>query len=326
MSTGAVSYALNGRPGVSSATRQRIQDIADEIGWRPSIAARALSASRAHAVGLVIVRPPTTIGAEPFYMRLVAGIEGELSRRRIALLLQLVSDHDTAIESIHRWWGERRVDGVLLTDVRVDDPRLGMLEQHKIPAVLIGRPHAGRDIAAVWSDEAPAVAAAIDHLVGLGHRRIARVAGMPGLDHTLVRTQSFLIALAGHGLEDGRVIETDYSWEAGAAATRTLLQSQDRPTAIIFDNDVMAVAALAVARDLGVSVPTELSIVAGEDSQLCEFVSPSVTALSRDIVVHGKHAARILLAVVDGHRPGSFQDQTAHLTPRQSTAPIHTGA
>ncbi len=320
VSTGAVSYALNGQPGVSAATRQRIIDIANEIGWRPSSAARALSVSRAHAVGLVIVRPPQTIGVEPFYMRLLAGLESELSRQRVALLLQLVEDHGSAIESVRRWWAERRVDGVFLTDLWIDDDRLPMLEQLDIPAVLIGRPQAGRALPGVWSDEAPAVTSIVDYLVSLGHRRIARVAGIPGLDHTQIRTHAFRTAMSRHGLSEAEVIVTDYSWEDGARATRTLLARSERPTAITFDNDVMAVAALGVAREMGVAVPAELSIVAGDDSQLCELVSPAVTALTRDIVSYGANAARTLLAAIDGRSPSSFQDATAHLTPRASTA------
>ena len=85
VSTGAVSYALNGRPGVSATTRKRILEIADEIGWRPSVAARSLSGSRAHSVGLIIARPPDTLGVEPFFMRFIAGLEGELYRQDIAL-------------------------------------------------------------------------------------------------------------------------------------------------------------------------------------------------------------------------------------------------
>src|SRR6185369_17508011 len=74
VSIGAVSYALNGRPGVSPQTRKRILDIANEIGWRPSVAAKSLSGSRAHSVGLVIARPADTLGVEPFYMRFIAGL------------------------------------------------------------------------------------------------------------------------------------------------------------------------------------------------------------------------------------------------------------
>ena len=90
VSKGAVSYALNGRPGVSDETRDRILAIADELGWYPNRAARALSASRADACGLVLARPATTIALEPFFMEFIAGVEAELSPRSIGLTIQLV--------------------------------------------------------------------------------------------------------------------------------------------------------------------------------------------------------------------------------------------
>ena len=324
VSSGAVSYALNGRPGVSTATRQRILAVADEIGWRPNAAARALSVSRAHAVGWVIARAVPTLGVEPFYMRLIAGMEAELSAARTALVLQVVDDHEAAIEAIRQWWAERRIDGVILTDIWADDKRVTVLDELGIPAVLIGRPVEGSPLPGVWSDEAVAVTSVVDYLVALGHRRIARVAGLHELEHTQRRTAAFLEAAARHGLPTPEVLVTDYSREQGANATRRLLMHPDRPTAITFDNDVMALAALGVASEFGLSVPEDLSIVAGDDSELCVLVSPSLTALSRDIVAYARLAARVLLEAVDGANPLSQRDVSAQLITRGSTAPMRT--
>ena len=124
VSKGAVSYALNGRPGVSDDTRERIVSIARELGWYPNRAARALSAERADACGLVLARPAKMIALEPFFMEFVAGVESELSSRSIALTIQLVGSVDQEVEVYRRWWGERRVDGVLVFDLRNDDPRV----------------------------------------------------------------------------------------------------------------------------------------------------------------------------------------------------------
>jgi DNA-binding LacI/PurR family transcriptional regulator len=325
VSIGAVSYALNGRPGVSALTRQRILDIANEMGWRPSAAARALSGSRAHAVGLILARPARTLGAEPFFMRFIAGLEGELATERIALLLQVVEDHKTAIEAIRLCWAERRVDGMVLTDLWNDDARVPVLNELNLPAVLVGRPRTDTALPAVWSDDATPVVAVVDYLVALGHRRIARVAGLPTLDHTQVRIAAFRSAIARHGLDQPDVMETDYSWEEGAQATRTLLSRRDRPTAITFDNDLMAVAALNVAREMGIAVPEELSIVAGDDSQLCALVHPALTALSRDIPGYAVRTARVLLDIIDGRSAQSVQDTAARLVVRASTAPAPAG-
>ena len=103
LSKGAVSYALNGLPGVSESTRQRVLKLAAEMGWRPNSAARALSASRAGALGLVMARPASTLGVEPFFMKLLSGIENTLAARLTALLLQVVPDHDAEVEAYRRW-------------------------------------------------------------------------------------------------------------------------------------------------------------------------------------------------------------------------------
>jgi DNA-binding LacI/PurR family transcriptional regulator len=321
VSTGAVSYALNGRPGVSAETRRQILEIADEIGWRPSVAARSLSGSRAHSVGLVIARPADTLGVEPFFMRFIAGLEGELSRQSIALLLQVVDDHRAAIEAIRLCWAERRVDGLVLTDLYTDDTRIPLIEELRIPAVLVGGPRSDTRTPAVWTDDRAAVTAAVDYLVALGHRRIARVAGLPALEHTQVRVAAFRDAMLGHGLAEPPVVETDYSWEEGAEATRTLLSRRDRPTAIMFDNDVMAAAALNVAQEMGVAVPDDLSVMAGDDSQLCMLVRPALTALARDIQAYGRHTARVLLQAMEGSSPGSEPESATRLVVRGSTAP-----
>lgn len=320
VSIGAVSYALNGRPGVSAKTRQHILDIANEIGWRPSVAARSLSGSRAHCVGLAIARPADTLGVEPFFMRFIAGLERELSARRTALLLQVVEDHKAAIDAMRLLWAERRVDGMVVTDLWADDARIPVLEELRMPAVLVGRNRTDTDLPAVGTDDAASVVAAVDYLVALGHRRIARVAGLPALDHTQVRIAAFREAVRGHGLGDPEVVETDYTWEDGARATRALLSRRNRPTAITYDNDVMAVAALNVTQEMGIAVPRDLSIVAGDDSQLCVLVRPALTALAWDIQSYGVHSARVLLDIIDGRPTGSYQEAAAHLVVRASTS------
>lgn len=327
VSIGAVSYALNNQPGVSEATRERILAIAQEIGWQPSSAARSLSVSRADAVGLVLARPARTLGVEPFFMQFISGLEAELASRSVALLLQVVEDHDHAIGAYRRWWGERRIDGVIVMDLFHEDPRISVLELLGLPAVVAGGPGGAGNLPCVWSNDAAAVASAVDYLVALGHRDIARVAGLSGLEHTVTRSQAFEAATrrhgqhCRHGLQHASVIMTDYSGEQGARATRSLLSSPRPPTAILYDNDVMAVAALGVTAEMGVSVPDDLSVIAGDDSALCRLVHPSLTALSRDISSYGAHTARALLDLVDGAEVTSVEDHVAYLVPRASTAP-----
>jgi DNA-binding LacI/PurR family transcriptional regulator len=321
VSKGAVSYALNGQPGVSEATRKRIMAIAQEIGFNPNSAARALSGASARAVGLTLSRPARMLSIEPFFMGLISGFEAELAARSYALTLQVVATPENELEVYRRWWGERRVDGVFVTDMRDGDVRIPVLEELQLPAVVIGGPGDTGSIAQVWSDDAGAVTEAVQYLVALGHRRIARVGGLPALLHTQTRTRAFTEVCASLGLESAATVPADYTGEEGGRATRRLLINADRPTAIIYDNDVMAVAGLAVAQEMGLAVPADLSIVAWDDSPLCSLVHPPLTALSRDIAEYGAHAARQLLAAIDGKKVGNVEAGSAHLTPRGSTAP-----
>lgn len=322
VSKGAVSYAINGQPGVSEATRARILAIAEEIGFNPNSAARALSGSTARAVGLALCRPARILGIEPFYMELISGVQAELSARAYALTLQVVADPTAEIAVYRRWWGERRVDGVLVCDLRVADPRIPVLEQLQLPAVVIGGPAGTGHLPHVWSDDAAAITGTVEYLHALGHRRVARVGGLPDLLHTAIRTDAFSAACARLTMDRAVTVPCDYSGEEGARASRRLLSAADRPTALIYDNDVMAIAGLAVAQEMGLAVPRDLSIVAWDDSPLCQLVHPPLTALTRDIPAYGAQAARQLLAAVTGS-PAATDVGTdpAHLTPRGSTGP-----
>ena len=318
VSKGAVSYALNDRPGLADATRERILRIADELGWRPNSAARSLSASRANACGLVLARPARTLAAEVFFPEFLAGVESELSARSIALTLQLATDLAGEIETYRRWWAERRVDGVLLLDLRRDDPRIEALVEIGLPGVVVGGPLPGGALPSVWHDERAAVVELVRYLAALGHERIARVAGVEGFVHSATRTQAFVDAAEELGLS-ARVVPSDYSPESGARATRELLSDPESPTAIAYDSDVLAVAGCAVAQQMGFSVPDDLSVAAWDDSLLCQVVHPPITTLTRDIAEFGALGCRQLFALIDGQDVSDLEAPRAILTPRAST-------
>jgi DNA-binding LacI/PurR family transcriptional regulator len=173
----------------------------------------------------------------------------------------------------------------------------------------------------VWINDGAAVRETLAYLAAMGHRRIARVAGPADFVHTRERSEAFESAAAELGLEGVPCVYTDYSGEAGARATRRLLSGSARPTAIVYDNDVMAVAALSVTQEMGVHVPGELSLVAWDDSELCRLVHPALTAVSRRVTEYGERAAAALLSLIDGGPVPDIQLPPPALVPRGSTAP-----
>jgi DNA-binding LacI/PurR family transcriptional regulator len=316
----AVSFALNGQPGVSAATRERILAIAEEIGFQPNSAARALSDGRAGAFGLIIDRPARTLGVEPWFTQLISGIQAELSGDHTALLFTMAEDQDAEIAMYRSWWAQRRVDGVFLVDLQIGDGRVAILEELRMPAVVIGDPAGAGSLPAIWQDDAAAIRAVVEYLAAAGHQRVARVTGPPRLWHTKIRTDAFRAAARAAGVH-AILREGDYTGENGAAATRELLHGSEPPTAILYDNDLMAISGLGAAQQLGVHVPAELSIVAWDDSAFCEVVHPPLSALTRDVAGYGGRAARILVQAAAGAGVANAEEPMAVLTVRGSTGP-----
>jgi DNA-binding LacI/PurR family transcriptional regulator len=323
VSKGAVSYALNGLPGVSEATRARVLKVAEELEWVPNRAARLLSAARSETFGLVLARSAKTLSEEPFYMGFVGGVESVLSEKSYALALQVVPDLETELAAYRKWAAERRVDGVIVVDLRVDDPRIALLRKLGLPAVLVGDPALAGGLTCVWTDSETAMSAAVDHVADLGHQVVARVAGPPEHGHVWIRDQAFAAATERLGLT-GQVVHTDFSGDKGAAATRELMSAEVRPTAIIYDNDLMAVAGLSVVNGLGLRSPDDLTLVAWDDSALCRLTHPTLTAMSHDIVAYGAEVTQRLFDLLDGAEPASHLYSTPTLVVRESSGPPRT--
>ena len=181
MSSAAVSFAVNDRPGVAAETRTRILAAAADLGWEPSAHARALTDARARAVGLVLARDPAALETDAFFARFVAGLERTLAPQDLALLLQLTPEPDP--RAYARLAAAGRVDGFVLTDVARDDPRFAVIEAAGVPAVVAGHP--GPECPFPWLETAhgEGMAAAARHLAARGHERIGFLGGPAGLDY-----------------------------------------------------------------------------------------------------------------------------------------------
>lgn len=319
-----VSFALNGVPRVADHTRERVLLAARDLGWQPSQRARSLSVSRAFALGLVLARPAHLISTDPFFPGFIAGAETVLSPAGHSMLLQVLPDAATEEGGYRRLAAEDRVDGVFITDLRPGDARIGLLAELGLPAVTLNRPDLPTRFPAVCQDDAPGIAAAVAHLVALGHRRIAHVAGPAEFLHGTRRRAAWLKALTSAGLPAGPVVVGDFTASGGAAATRTLLDAPQPPTAIVYASDLMAIAGLAVAQERGLSVPGDLSITGFDDIELAAHVHPPLTTVRADPFGWGQDAARALLDLVAGHEVSDFQRPAPSVLHRQSTGPITT--
>ncbi|MEO3751988.1 substrate-binding domain-containing protein [Streptomyces sp. B6B3] len=272
------------------------------------------------AVGLVLARPARLLGVEPFFMEFIAGIEERLSARGMSVLLHVVPAQSEEIAT-HRRWAERGlVDAVVVVNLTTDDRRPAVLRELGLPAVVVGTWKGEPATAYVGTNNEDSVREALGRLLDLGHRRIARVTGPAELLHTRTRTEALREGCQAVGIAPV-VVEGDYSAEAGERLTARLLKRDEPPTAILYDNDVMAVAGLGAAKDAGVAVPERLSLIAWDDSTLCRLATPALSTMSVDVHQYGVSVAETVLELVDGRPVTLRMAPPARFVARGTTAP-----
>ncbi len=308
VSAAAVSFAVNDRPGVSPITRERILAAARELGWQPSASARALTEARTRAIGLVLVRDAEQLEADTFFVRFLSGIEAALTAAGYALLLQIVPDPAAALPVYERMAAAGRVDGFLLTDLEVDDPRFALLEAARVPVVLAGRPTEDCSFEWVETRHAEGMAAPVEHLAALGHERIAFLGGQSRFEFMRARESAWRAAA---GPLAGPVARGDDA---------LALLREERPTAVVCASDALAFSVVAAARSLGRDVPRDVSVTGFDDSPLAALATPGLTSVRVDYLEFGAAAAGRLLAAIGAGDAPAYSPSPPALVVRGSTA------
>lgn len=324
VSRGAVSQVFNGTGKISDATALRIRDAAASLNWTPSPAAAGLRLSRTYTVALVLSDSTNAVELSGSSASLLTGLESVLTPRGYGLLLYVFDkktggDEETAYRTLA---GTRRVDGVVLTNSREDDSRFELMRRLELPAVLVGTPRDDDPIPHLDSSPAGAgVAESVQHLLSLGHRRIALIGGPIDRVQPVERRREFEAALAAAGLSPVATVATNYSSTEAAAHTTSLLSSSHPPTGILYGSDGMAIAGMKAAKVMGLRIPDDVSMVGYDGLAVGQWVDPELTTVSRDTTERGRMAARLLLRLLgeDIHEPIELTPPT--LIVRGSTGP-----
>ncbi|MDF5752889.1 substrate-binding domain-containing protein [Spongiactinospora sp. TRM90649] len=273
-------------------------------------------------IGLVLTRPVRSPGVEPLRMEFVAGVEEGLAEREMPVLLSVVTTHEAEIVTYRRWAARKLVAAAIVVDLAEGDRRPAVLREVGLPAVLAG----GCDDAetatpAVRTDERGAAAEVLDRLLALGHRRIARVTGSESLLRTRVRTAALVAGCLTAGIEPPMLAAGDCSEKSGARLTAALLRREDRPTAVLYDDEVLAAGGLAAARSLGLAVPGQVSLVAWDDLAVSRPTAPPLTVMSVDVHRFGLSVAASILELADGLPVSERWSPAATYVPRGTTGP-----
>jgi LacI family transcriptional regulator len=301
----AVSATLNGSTGgtirVSQGTRERIYASAAQLGYVSNPIAKSLATGKTKVVGLMLPYADAFVDQNPFCNQVMSGIMREVVHKHYNLMLY------TATSGVHRdraaMLVDSRIGGLLLVMPPEDSPIFLKCKKRGIPYVsILQRPTA--DSWTVNSDDFTGGRIAAQHLIGLGHKRIAHLAGSPDVVTTQPRCNGFRDAMSEAGIEvqEDLIVQSGFDWRLGLASTQALLRKGLRhmPTAIFAANDLCAEGAIRAIRASGLSVPDDVAVVGYDDTWFATLTQPPLTTVHMPIDEMGELAARMLISRLEG--------------------------
>ncbi|CAN5239386.1 LacI family DNA-binding transcriptional regulator [soil metagenome] len=290
---------------VSEETRARVRSAADALGYRTNALAQSLRKGTTGVVGVVVADL-----SNPFVVSLLRGVEHEARSRDVMPLVAETHDEPDILRSVLTRLLRQRVDAIILSAIHTTDEELVADLERRVPVVLAVRGVGeGFDVTAearhleVLQDDVLGARTAVNHLIGLGHRRIAQLPGNQQISSFAGRTEGYRAALAAHpDVEDvstGAIAIDSTVAEGRRLATELLRRSAEhRPTAIFAHNDQMAVGALDALRDAGLRCPDDVSVVGYNDAPLSDHIDPPLTTVRLPSFELGRHSARLAFAAI----------------------------
>lgn len=317
VSHSTVSRALRNSPLVNPKTIKEIQGIARELGYQPSAIARGLVTRKTLTIGVVV----TTI-ADPFVSEVVIGIELAANDSGYSVFLADSNADPAREKNVVHSFAERRVDGIVVTSSRVGALYTPLLSQMMVPIVLINNQHPGQFVHSVMIDNVQGSKEATDHLIRLGHRRIAYVGDQYGHQSDTERFAGYREALdlACLPFVPELVVHGDGKPEGGELATNRLLGQPDPPTALFCYNDMTALGALRSVHRHGLCVPADISLIGFDDIFFVSYTQPQLTTVRQPMQRMGRMAMEGLLKLMSGQSAAEAIKVPAELIVRESTA------
>lgn len=298
VSKSTVSRALRNDPRVNDDTREQIANIAKKLNYRPHQVARALANKNTNIIGVVLPWFPRNV-ADPFFLEFLQGI-GEVAVEEGYSLTLLNIDPDDLANFFHR-----DVDGFILTEPVVNDPRIKYLKEYKTPFVFLGNPMDDGKTCWVDIDNQTGAYLAVKYLIEQGHRRIATIAGPDELVAGQYRYRGYKKAMLEYGLEidEDLIYRADFTQKGARKAIEELLDRNTDCTAIFVANDLMAITVIKALKEKGYNIPEDIAVMGFDGIHLGEFIDPPLSTIKSPSLKMGRMALKLLLELVQNREP-----------------------
>ncbi|MET0435550.1 MAG: LacI family DNA-binding transcriptional regulator [Cellulomonas sp.] len=299
VSRSTASRAINGGDRVSPEAMESVAAAVADLGYTPNRAARSLVTRRTDSVALVVPEPDERVLSDPFFAGVLNGVSTPLALADLQLLLVIARPGES--ERTARYLRAGHVDGAIVVSHHRDDAIDRALQASRLPTVFIGRPLVGGEAAAVVdTDNLRGGRIATEHLVRLGRRRIATIAGPADMSAGIDRLAGWRAALAEAGLPDDAVVHGDFTVDGGAAAARELLARFPDLDGIFIASDLMAAGALPELAEAGRAVPGDVAVVGYDNSGLATTTKPNLTTVTQPVIAMARAAGEELVAQLQG--------------------------
>lgn len=321
-----VSFVLNNTPNanISPQTRERIWQAARELNYARDFAAHSLATGRSHTIAFILRQPSAGLIVDAFIGGLLSGVSQAISQKDYHVLFYTLSP-DAPQGSYETLIRSQRVDGLLISGPITHDPELDELSAEGVPIVVQGTP-GDQLLPSVDINNHAAAAAAVQHLLDLGHRQIAHITNGP-LAYTSSRDRlaGYRAALenAGIAYNPGLVQVADFTPHSGFMAMQRLLAQKNRFTAVLIASDVVALGAVQALRIKQKRIPEDVSIISFDDIPFADYLHPRLTAIHPPTAALGKAAGSLLMQLIAGQKaPAQPVLLPAEIIKRDSTAPL----
>jgi DNA-binding LacI/PurR family transcriptional regulator len=305
---------------VREETRNRILETIRELGYRPNALARGLRLNSSSTIGMLI--PDIT---NPLFPAVIKGVESYASEKDLSLILCNTGDAYDKERKLIQLLLNRRVDGLLLASAHLREDTIAEVEKTGVPFVLVNRGNRKDTGACVVADNAAGSKMAVRHLLDLGHRKIAHIAGFLYTDSGIERLEGYRKELnrANISVDSEYMVEAGYSEESGYIAMQKLLKLPHPPTAVFAVNDLTAMGAIMALQEAGIRVPEEMSIVGFDDTWIAKRIEPALTTVKVPLYQMGHLAMQMLYQMMNGlpvEEPRIILETS--LVIRRSTGPV----
>ena len=287
-----VSRVINNSGTVNAVTRDRVQKAIEELHYVPNTLAKSLRSKQSHTLALIL-----SDITNPFWPTVARGVEDAAAERGFHTILCNTDENPEKEATYLTLLLQRRVDGIIIAPTTNDKERLTMLQRQQVPCVLIDRRVEGFETDVVYGDSREGARLLVEHLLKLGHVRIALINGPDTISSAQDREAGYRQALEEHHLpiDEGLIWRGDFKQATGYRFAAEIVRCQPRPTAIFAANNFIAIGALQALREAGLSIPAEMALVCMDDIPHVSAIDPFLTVATQPAYDMGATAARLLI-------------------------------